>query len=71
VAPHFSLSIDVRQRERMVQAARINSKAPVGKASEFSSDAATKQAAASAGLRQAIESFARPQLERLGRLRSP
>jgi hypothetical protein len=68
VAPHFSLSVDGRQRERMAQAARINAKAPVGKAAEFSSDAATKQAAASASLRQAIEAFARPPLERLERL---
>jgi hypothetical protein len=68
VAPHFSQSIDDRQRERMAQAARINAKAPVGKIAEFSSDAATKQAAASPALRQAIESFARPPLERLERL---
>ena len=68
VAPHFSQSIDGRQRERMAQAARIDAKAPVGRGSEFSSDAATKQAAASAGLRQAIEAFARPPLERLERL---
>jgi len=68
VTPHFSLVIDDRLRDRMAQAARINSKGPVGKAAEFASDAATKQAAASAGLRQAIDAFARPQLERLGRL---
>jgi hypothetical protein len=68
VAPHFSLSVDGRQRERMAQAARINAKAPVGKIAEFASDAASKQAAASVDLRQAIESFARPPLERLERL---
>ncbi len=68
VAPHFSLSIDNRQRRRMAEAARNNSKAPVGKTSAFEPDVATKQAAASTGLRQAIDSFARPQLERLGRL---
>jgi hypothetical protein len=68
VAPHFSQSIDGPQRERMAQAARINAKAPVGKLAEFLSDAAAKQAAASAGLRQAIEAFARPPLERLERL---
>jgi len=68
VAPHFSLSVDDQQRNRMAEAARINSKAPVGKATEFSSDAATKQAAASAALRLAIDTFARPQLERLVRL---
>jgi hypothetical protein len=68
VAPHFSQSIDDRQRERMAQAARVNAKAPVGKGSEFAGDAAKKQAAASDGLRLAIESFARPPLERLERL---
>jgi hypothetical protein len=68
VAPHFSQSIDDRQRERMAQAARINAKAPVGKIAEFSSDAATKQTAASPALRQAIDAFARPPLERLERL---
>lgn len=71
VAPHFSLSIDGRQRDRMAAAARINSKAPVGKAAEFASDVATKQAAASAALRQAIESFARPQLAKLESLHAP
>jgi hypothetical protein len=65
VATHFSQSVDDRQRERMAQAARINAKAPVGKAAEFAADAATKQAAASVALRQAIESFARPPLQRL------
>ncbi len=65
VAPHFSLSIDEQQRQRMAEAARMNSKAPPGKAVEFVRDNATKQAAASAELRQAIESFARPQLEHL------
>jgi len=68
VAPHFSLSVDDQRRNRMSEAARINSKAPVGKAAAFASDAATKQAAASTALRQAIDAFARPQLERLGRL---
>jgi hypothetical protein len=65
VAPHFSQAVDERQRERMAQAARSNSKAPVGKVAEFASDAATKQAAATATLRQAIESFALPSLQRL------
>lgn len=68
VAPHFSLSLDDPQRKRMVEAARMNSKAPFGKVTEFASDAESKRAAASAGLRQAIDSFARPQLERLMRL---
>ena len=65
VAPHFSLSIDARQQSRMSEAARINAKAPLGKDLPFVRDDASKQAAASAGLRQAIESFARPPLERL------
>jgi hypothetical protein len=68
VAPHFSQSINDRQRERMAQAARVNAKAPMGKALEFASDAATKQVAASPALRQAIESFARPPLQRLEKL---
>jgi len=67
VAPHFSLSIDEQQRRRMAEAARNNSKAPPGKAVEFIRDGVTKQAAASAELRQAIESFARPHLEHLRR----
>jgi len=65
VAPHFSLSIDDRQRDRMAQAALIDAKAPVGKVVEFAGDAATKQAAASARLRQAVDAFARPPLQRL------
>jgi hypothetical protein len=65
VAPHFSLAVDAGRRERMAQAARINSKAPVDKATEYSSDAASKQAAASPALRQAIDALARPALERL------
>ena len=55
----------------MVQAARINSKALIGKASEFTRDDAMKQMAASTALRQAIESFARPQLEHLEKLHAP
>jgi hypothetical protein len=71
VAPHFSLSVDDRQRNRMAEAARMNSKAPVGKTMEFASDAQSKQAAASAGLRRAIDSFARPQLEQLEAIHTP
>ena len=71
VAPHFALSIDSRQRQRMAEAARKNSKTPVGKATVFTSDTTAKQAAASTGLRQAIDAFARPQLERLRRLHAP
>jgi hypothetical protein len=68
VAPHFSLPVDDWQRERMLQAARINSKSPVGKAAEFASDAAKKQAAASTQLRQAIDAFARAPLDQLLRV---
>jgi len=68
VAPHFLRSIDDRQCERMAQAARINSKAPVGKAAEFASDVATKQATASVALWRAIDAFARPPLQRLAEL---
>ena len=65
VAPHFSLSIEERQRQRMAETARNHSKAPPGKVVPFSRDDATKQAAASSALRQAVDSFARPSLEHL------
>jgi hypothetical protein len=65
VAPHFSLSIDARQRDAIAQSARSHAKAPIGKATAFAPDAATKQAAASPELRRAIDTFARPHLERL------
>jgi hypothetical protein len=68
VGPHLSLSIDASQRERIAQTARRNAKAPVGTVADFASDAAGKQQAASAELRRAIDSLARPQLERLIRL---
>jgi hypothetical protein len=70
VAPHFSLPIETRQRDGIAEAARTDAKAPIGKASEFVSDVATKQAAASPELRRAIDSLARPHLERLRRLHS-
>jgi hypothetical protein len=68
VAPHFSLTVDVVERERMAEAARRHAKAPIGTTAEFTSDAAAKQQAASPELRQAIDSLARPQLERLRQL---
>ncbi|MGH8196785.1 MAG: hypothetical protein ACRETI_01300 [Steroidobacteraceae bacterium] len=68
VAPHFSLSIDSRQRDRMAHAAARNAKAPFGKDSTFVSDVAEKQAAASGALRGAIDEFARPRLKELERL---
>ena len=68
VAPHFSLSIDPAQRDRIAEAAQRHAKAPVGTTAAFTSDVAAKQDAASAELRQAIDSLARPELERLTRL---
>ncbi|HEV8330811.1 MAG TPA: hypothetical protein VGQ22_05300 [Steroidobacteraceae bacterium] len=68
VAPHFSLSVDPSQRDRIAEGARRHAKAAIGTAAEFKSDVASKQGAASAELRRAIDSLARPQLERLLRL---
>jgi hypothetical protein len=68
VAPHFSLRVDEDIRARMTQAARVNSKAPVGQAEQYSSDTEQKQAAAPAALRQAIETLAAPSLRRLEQL---
>ena len=68
VAPHFSLAMDSELQDRMAKAASVNSKSPVGKAQAFAGDAAAKQAAATAELRQAVDSFARPQLERFMRI---
>jgi hypothetical protein len=71
VAPHFRLAIDAGQRRRMAETARIDAKAPIGKAAAFTGDAATKQAAASTVLRQAIDEFARQPLQRLERIHLP
>jgi hypothetical protein len=68
VAPHFSLSVDPSQRDRIAEAARRHAKAAIGTVAEFTSDVAAKQDAASPELRLAIDSLARPQLERLTRL---
>ncbi len=68
VAPHFSLTIDAGQRSRMAEAARTHAKSPLGKAAPFVRDDRPKQAAASAVLRQAMESFARPALDKLKRV---
>jgi hypothetical protein len=65
VAPHFGFELDDVQRARMKQQARTDAKAPLGKAREFTGDAASKQAAATAELRAAIERFAQPELARL------
>jgi hypothetical protein len=71
VAPHFSLPMDDRQRQLIEAAARTYAKAPIDQPREFSSDAAAKQAAAPATLREAIDSFSRPALDALQRLHSP
>ncbi len=68
VAPHFSLSVDASQRERIAEGARRHAKAAIGTIAEFTSDVAAKQDAASPELRRAIDAFARPELERLLRL---
>ena len=71
VAPHFGIATDSQQRQRMAEAARIDAKAPVGKATDFVRDTAKKQADASAALRQAIDAFARPPLARLEGIHMP
>jgi len=71
VAPHFGLAVDSQQRGRMRDAARIDAKAPVGKATGFVRDAAAKQAGAPAALRQALDAHARPPLVRLEELHMP
>jgi hypothetical protein len=68
VAPHFSLSIDPAQLDRIAEAARRHAKAPLGTVAKFTSDVAAKQDAASSELRRAIDALARPQLERLMQL---
>jgi len=65
VAPHFSLALDAAQKRNMAAAAGTYSKAPLGKAAEFSSDSVTKRAAASPVLLAAVDAFARPALARL------
>ena len=65
VAPHFGFAVDEVQRKRMLQEARADAKAPLGKAQAFTADAASKQAAATPELRAAIEQFAQPELARL------
>jgi hypothetical protein len=60
VAPHFSQAVDAPLRARMQAAAAMNAKAPVGRPEKFDADAATKKAAASVTLCQAIDELARP-----------
>ena len=68
VAPHFGLAVDGPARARMRETAGMNSKAPIGRPEKFAGDAADKQAAASDELRRAIETYARPALNRLNAL---
>ena len=65
VAPHFGLSVDGPARARMQEAAGMNSKAPIGRPEKFAGDTEAKQAAASEVLRRAIDTYARPALDRL------
>lgn len=71
VAPHFGLPVDDPQRERMMLAARVDAKAPLGKATEFAGDAGAKQAAATTELREAIAAFALPALRQLEQRHTP
>ncbi len=68
VVPHFSLAMDAGRRDAVMQTARTDAKSPVGGPSAFVPDSTAKQAAASDELRRAIDSWARPPLERLVRL---
>lgn len=65
VAPHFGLAVDGAAQKRMAEAARANAKSPAAKTAAFESDSADKQAAASAALRRAVDTLARPSLEML------
>jgi hypothetical protein len=72
VGLRFGLVIDAQVRERMSLAARASAKAPVGREAAFAPDGARKQAAAAASLRRAVDTLARPELERLvSRFRAP
>jgi hypothetical protein len=65
LAPHFGLSIGEEARARMTAASRTYAKSRVGQSVAFVSDGAGKRAAASPELRRAVDSHARPELERL------
>jgi hypothetical protein len=68
VAPHFGLDVDGAARSRMREAAGMHSKAPIKRPEKFAGDADRKQAAASDALRRAIDTYARPALDRLNAL---
>lgn len=62
---HFNLPADEDARRRMALSFTRYAKAPLGRSAAFAPDAAAKQAAASKDLREAIETIARPALDRL------
>ena len=70
VAPHFSQAVDTPLRARMRAAAAMNAKAPFARPTAFEDDTATKHAAASEMLREAVDRLARPALDRLLSLHS-
>lgn len=65
VAPHFSVSVTDAARKRMAQVATRHAKASAASAQPFTGDTAAKQAAAADVLREAVDRYARPALERL------
>lgn len=63
LAPHFLLSTDAAQQQRMLEASQLYVKTRLGDTTKaFSQDSAEKRANASSDLIQAIESLARPSL---------
>jgi len=70
VAPRFGLTVDAPLRARMQAAATMNSKAPVGRPAAFAADGASKRAAATAALREAVDRIARPAYDRLHEIHS-
>jgi hypothetical protein len=65
VAPHFGLAIDEQAQARMLAASRTHSKAVADEESAFVPDGSRKRASASPALRQAVDAYARPELDRL------
>ena len=67
VAPHFAQRVDAALRARMQDAAKMDSKAPVGRPAKFTADGEPKREAATEALKHAVDEFARPPLEALRR----
>jgi hypothetical protein len=65
LAPHFGLSVDDQAKSLMSDASRTYSKSRVGSSIVFVPDGTRKRAAASPELRLAVDTYARPELERL------